>query len=259
MAFYSDEILQQLKAHADISVIIQRFVPLKKSGAGRYVGRCPFHDDHSPSMSVNPQLGIYKCFACGAAGDVFKFVMEHEKLDFKAAVEWVANDSGFALPALGAPEKQEVLEERAMVRTLNELACTWFEDNLRQSETAVTYLAGRGVNEETRRLFRIGYAPEGREGFLSFAARKGFSPKDLVTAGLAVERDTGGIADKFRGRLMFAIQNLTGAVVAFGGRILDPNSKAPKYLNSPDTTFTPKAIFSMGSHTASKKSPKRNP
>ncbi|MFA6342033.1 MAG: DNA primase, partial [Fibrobacteraceae bacterium] len=246
MAFYSDDLLQQLKAHADISAVIQRFLPLKKSGAGRYVGRCPFHDDHSPSMSVNPQLGIYKCFACGAGGDVFKFVMEHEKLDFKAAVEWVANDSGFALPALGAPEKQEVLEERALVRTLNELAATWFEEQLSQSETACSYLAGRGITEETRKLFRIGFAPEGREGFLSFASRKGFSPRQLVTAGLAVERETGGIADKFRGRLMFAIQNLTGSVVAFGGRILDTNSKAPKYLNSPETILYSKSDILYG-------------
>jgi len=246
MAFYSDDFLQQLKAHADISAVIQRFLPLKKSGAGRYVGRCPFHDDHSPSMSVNPQLGIYKCFACGAGGDVFKFVMEHEKLDFKAAVEWVANDSGFALPALGAPEKQEVLEERALVRTLNELAATWFEEQLSQSETACSYLAGRGITEETRKLFRIGFAPEGREGFLSFASRKGFSPRQLVTAGLAVERETGGIADKFRGRLMFAIQNLTGSVVAFGGRILDTNSKAPKYLNSPETILYSKSDILYG-------------
>ena len=246
MAFYSDDLLQQLKAHADISAVIQRFLPLKKSGAGRYVGRCPFHDDHSPSMSVNPQLGIYKCFACGAGGDVFKFVMEHEKLDFKAAVEWVANDSGFALPALGAPEKQEVLEERALVRTVNELAATWFEEQLSQSKTACSYLAGRGITEETRKRFRIGFAPEGREGFLSFAARRGFSPRQLVTAGLAVERETGGIADKFRGRLMFAIQNLTGAVVAFGGRILDTNSKAPKYLNSPETILYSKSDILYG-------------
>lgn len=246
MAFYSDDLLQQLKAHADISAVIQRFLPLKKSGAGRYVGRCPFHDDHSPSMSVNPQLGIYKCFACGAGGDVFKFVMEHEKLDFKAAVEWVANDSGFALPALGAPEKQEVLEERALVRTLNELAATWFEEQLSQSEIACSYLASRGITEETRKLFRIGFAPEGREGFLSFASRKGFSPRQLVTAGLAVERETGGIADKFRGRLMFAIQNLTGSVVAFGGRILDTNSKAPKYLNSPETILYSKSDILYG-------------
>lgn len=246
MAFYSDDLLQQLKAHADISAVIQRFLPLKKSGAGRYVGRCPFHDGHSPSMSVNPQLGIYKCFACGAGGDVFKFVMEHEKLDFKAAVEWVANDSGFALPALGAPEKQEVLEERALVRTINELAATWFEEQLSQSKTACSYLAGRGITEETRKRFRIGFAPEGREGFLSFAARRGFSPRQLVTAGLAVERETGGIADKFRGRLMFAIQNLTGAVVAFGGRILDTNSKAPKYLNSPETILYSKSDILYG-------------
>ena len=87
MAFYSDEVIQELKQQTNIADIIQQFVPLKRSGAGRFVCRCPFHNDHSPSMNVNPQMGIYKCFACGAGGDVFKFIMEHEKMDFKAAVE----------------------------------------------------------------------------------------------------------------------------------------------------------------------------
>ncbi len=241
MAFYSDDIIQQLKTHADIVNVIQQFVPLKKSGSGRYVGKCPFHDDHSPSMNVNPQLGIYKCFACGAGGDVFKFVMEHEKMDFRSAVEWVANDTGFALPSLGAPENKEIAEERELVKALNELADKWFQEQLKLNDAAREYIEGRGVTPEIQKLFHIGFAPEGREGFLTHAAKKGFSPRQVVQAGLAVERESGGIADKFRNRLMFAIQNLTGMVVAFGGRIIEKNPNAPKYLNSPDT-----ALYSKG-------------
>lgn len=234
MAFYSNEVIQQLKAHADIASVIENFVPLKRSGNGRYLGVCPFHDDRSPSMNVNPSLGIYKCFACGAGGDVFKFVQEHEKMDFKGAVEWVANFTGFALPQLGAPENNEKTEERAMVRRLNELACEWFEQELSRSPKALEYLSSRHITDETRKRFHIGYAPDGREGFIGYAVKNGFSPLDCVKAGLAVQKENGGISDKFRDRLMIAIQNMSGIIVAFGGRDLSGKSHA-KYMNSPET------------------------
>lgn len=251
MPFYSDEIIQELKNQADIALVIQQFLPLKKSGVNKYVGVCPFHDDHSPSMSVNSTLGIYKCFACGAGGDVFKFIQEHEKLDFKGAVEWVANFVGFALPNLGNNVNTEVLEERTMVRKLNELACAWFEEQLTLSPKALEYLNKRHVSPETRKQFHIGYAPTGREGFIGYAARNGFSPRDCVKAGLAVEKENGGIADKFRDRLMIAIQNLSGVVVAFGGRDLsDPAShngiKLAKYMNSPETALYSKRDILFG-------------
>lgn len=254
--FYSDEIIQELKSQADIADVIQQFVPLKRSGSGRFVGRCPFHNDHSPSMNVNPQMGIYKCFACGAGGDVFKFVMEHEHLDFKEAVEWVASFTGFSLPETKSNEKPEVLETKTLVRELNDLAADWFFSELPKNDKAVAYLASRHITEETRKFFKIGYAPDGREGLLSFAAKKGFSPKQLVESGLAVERENGGIADKFRDRLIFAIENLSGKVVAFGGRILDKDRKAPKYLNSPDTALYKKGEILYGLSHAKSEIPK---
>lgn len=244
MPFYSDDIIRELKSHADIAQVIENFLPLKRSGNGRYVGRCPFHDDRSPSMSVNPTIGIYKCFACGAGGDVFKFVREHEKLDFRGAVEWVANYVGFALPQLDN-ENAEVSEERAMVRKLNELACQWFESQLSMSQKALEYLANRHITEETRKLFHIGYAPDGREGFIGYAVKNGFSPLDCVKAGLAVERENGGVSDKFRDRLMIAIQNQSGIVVAFGGRDLSGNSPA-KYMNSPESATYHKSDILFG-------------
>ena len=234
MAFYSNEIIQQLKAHADSATVIENFVPLKRSGNGRFLGVCPFHDDRSPSMNVNPTLGIYKCFACGAGGDVFKFVQEHEKMDFKGAIEWVANFTGFALPQLGAPESNERIEERAKIRRLNELACEWFEQELTRSPKALEYLSSRHITDETRKRFHIGYAPDGREGFIGYAVKNGFSPLDCVKAGLAVQKENGGISDKFRDRLMIAIQNMSGIIVAFGGRDLSGKSHA-KYMNSPET------------------------
>ena len=249
MPFYPNEVIQQLKAQADISLVIQQFLPLKRSGTNRYVGVCPFHDDHSPSMTVNPTIGIYKCFACGAGGDVFKFVQEHEKIDFNGAVEWVANFVGFDLPKFTSKENAEVTEERAMVRKLNELACEWFEQQLPLSKKALEYLNKRNISEKTRKEFHIGYAPDGREGFIGYAAKNGFSPRDCVKAGLATEKKNGGIADKFRDRLMIAIQNQSGIVVAFGGRDLAPKQEGferPKYMNSPDTALYNKSEILFG-------------
>lgn len=257
MAFYSNEIIQQLKAHADIALVIENFVPLKRSGNGRYLGVCPFHDDRSPSMNVNPSLGIYKCFACGAGGDVFKFVQEHEKMDFKGAVEWVANFTGFALPQLGAPEDSEKTEERAMVRRLNELACEWFEQQLALSPKALQYLSSRHITDETRKRFHIGYAPDGREGFIGYAAKNGFSPLDCVKAGLAIQKENGGISDKFRDRLMIAIQNLSGVIVAFGGRDLSGKSHA-KYMNSPESALYHKSDILFGLHQSRQSIAKEN-
>lgn len=257
MAFYSNEIIQQLKAHADIALVIENFVPLKRSGNGRYLGVCPFHDDRSPSMNVNPSLGIYKCFACGAGGDVFKFVQEHEKMDFKGAVEWVANFTGFALPQLGAPEDSEKTEERAMVRRLNELACEWFEQQLALSPKALQYLSSRHITDATRKRFHIGYAPDGREGFIGYAAKNGFSPLDCVKAGLAIQKENGGISDKFRDRLMIAIQNLSGVIVAFGGRDLSGKSHA-KYMNSPESALYHKSDILFGLHQSRQSIAKEN-
>jgi len=260
VAFYSNEIIQQLKAHADIALVIENFVPLKRSGNGRYLGVCPFHDDRSPSMNVNPSLGIYKCFACGAGGDVFKFVQEHEKMDFKGAVEWVANFTGFALPQLGGPEDSEKTEERAMVRRLNELACEWFEQQLALSPKALQYLASRHITDATRKQFHIGYAPEGREGFIGYAVKNGFSPLDCVKAGLAVEKENGGISDKFRDRLMIAIQNLSGVIVAFGGRDLSESKdfKRAKYMNSPESALYHKSDILFGLHQSRQSIAKEN-
>ena len=249
MPFYPEDVIQQLKSQADISLVIQQFLPLKRSGTNRFVGVCPFHDDHSPSMTVNPTLGIYKCFACGAGGDVFKFVQEHEKIDFNGAVEWVANFVGFSLPKFASKENAEVQEEKGMIRKLNELACNWFEQQLSLSEKALEYLAKRNISEQTRKQFHIGYAPDKREGLIAYAAKNGFSPKDCLRAGLAVEKKNGGIDDKFRDRLMIAIQNQSGTVVAFGGRDLAPKQEGferPKYMNSPETPLYNKSEILFG-------------
>ena len=157
----------------------------------------------------------------------------------------MADFCSFELPSVGNPERAEITEERELVRKLNELACEWFEEQLTRSPKALQYLNSRHISEPTRKQFHIGYAPDGREGFVGYAAKKGFSPKECVKAGLAVEKENGGISDKFRDRLMIAIQNISGVVVAFGGRDLSGKSPA-KYMNSPETILYHKSDILFG-------------
>ena len=134
MLHYSEDIIQQLKSHADIVQIIQNFVPLRRQGSS-WVGLCPFHDDSSPSMHVTPSMGIYKCFACGAGGDVLKFIMEHEKMDFISTLKFVAAESNFSLPALKEidPAKRE---EQGILLELHDLAEKWFMQQLQNTQDA---------------------------------------------------------------------------------------------------------------------------
>jgi DNA primase len=241
MPFYSDETIRQLKEATDISLIIEQFVPLKRASSGKFLGLCPFHNDSNPSMNVNPNMGIYKCFACGAGGDAFRFVMEHEKMDFRSAVEFVANIAGFILPKLSQAQ-DENYEEKDLMRKLNELANNWFKEQLLKSDFAKTYLEKRDITEKTKDLFGLGYAPQG--GFLEVAGKSGFKPEFIVKAGLASEKD-GRAVDKFRDRLMIPICSLSGAIVGFGGRDLSGSSPA-KYMNSPETLIYKKSEILFG-------------
>lgn len=241
------DIVSALKAQADVADIIGRFLPLKRSGNGRFLAVCPFHDDHSPSMSINSAMGIYKCFACGAAGDVIKFVQEHEGIDFLNAVQWIAKEIGFPLPE-GTSDQPEN-DNRAIALQLHELATAFYEKQLRQCPEALRYLEERSIQDKTINLFRLGWAP--REGLLSHALREGFTRSHLLEFGLVSERETGGANDRFRERLQFPIQNLTGKVLAFGGRTLQKShGNIPKYLNSPETLLYHKSHVLYGLHQA---------
>ncbi|MDR3000774.1 MAG: DNA primase [Fibromonadaceae bacterium] len=253
MPFYPEEAIRRLKEEADISLVIEQFIPLKRIGGGKYLGLCPFHNDSNPSMNVNPNMGIYKCFACGAGGDVFKFVIEHEKLDFRSAVEFVANTIGFTLPTL-IQAQNENYEEKDLVRKINELAGSWFREQLLKSDFAKNYLENRGITEKTRDLFGLGYVPQG--GFLELADKNGFKPELVIKAGLASEKD-GRAIDKFRDRLMIPICSLSGAVVGFGGRDLGGNSPA-KYMNSPETLIYNKSEILFGLNNSRRAISKEN-
>jgi len=247
MAAYSQTVLDEIKSNTDISNIIERFVPLKKQGA-RWVGVCPFHDDHSPSMNVNPSMGIYKCFACGAGGDVFRFLMDHEKLSFMESVQWVAREINYPLPQTEESATGRIQREnRERLARANEFAATWFSEQLKSEPPVLKYLADRGVSNESIQDLRLGWAPESWDGLMGAAAKKGISRQDLVDAGLAVEKETGRAFDRFRGRLIFPVCNLAGKVIAFGGRLIG-DAKGPKYLNSPETELYHKSDVLYGLH-----------
>ena len=222
---FIDELMQR----ADIVEIIGARVPLKKAGR-EYKACCPFHGEKTPSFTVSPHKGFFHCFGCGAHGTALGFLMEYDRLDFVAAVEELASHLGLEVPREADAPQQAPL---APVYDALARAATFFEGALRKHDVAIDYLAGRGLDGETARDFRIGYAPPGWDGLLSQFPDSGEQRQSLLAAGLIVARDGGGHYDRFRDRIMFPIRDSRGRVVGFGGRVL--GSGEPKYLNSPET------------------------
>lgn len=239
------DIIIQVKENADIVQIIGQYVPLKRAGA-KYLGLCPFHHDRSPSLNVTPQMGIYKCFACGAGGDVLKFVQEYEKLDFIDALKSVASRAGIAIPEHLAFSKDEGDRGKAaLALAANQLACQLYQEELESNAETLAYLAGRGVTTEGRKHFQIGLAPKTPDRLLKRAAAKNVPQDALVEAGILGVTEGGRVYDRFGGRLIFPIWNLSGHVIGFGGRVLEPGAQ-PKYVNSPESPFYHKSKVLYG-------------
>lgn len=246
------DIILQVKENADIVQIIGQYVPLKKAGA-RYLGLCPFHHDRSPSMNVTPQMGIYKCFACGAGGDVLKFVQEYEKLDFIDALRAVAARAGVNIPEhLQFSKDEEDKGKASQVLAANQVACRLYQEELEANPEILAYVASRGINEETRKHFQLGLAPLTNDKLLKKAAAKNLPVQAFLDAGIMGESESGGrIYDRFAGRLIFPIWNMSGHVIGFGGRVLpskDPNKPVhpAKYVNSPESPFYHKSKVLYG-------------
>ena len=240
------EILDELKTRADLVGIIGKYIPLKPVGA-KFMGICPFHQDSKPSLNVTPSLGIYKCFACGAGGDVIKFVQEYEKISFIEAVISVANQSNFFLPQKEETSAQK--EHRKAITELsdiNKMAQEYFHHLLLQNESGLEYFSKRGLTHDTIRTFKLGWAKESWDALIKHGMSKGVSKPSLLNAGLIVEdKAKGKTWDKFRGRIMFPIHNPSNKTIAFGGRSLDPNNNA-KYMNSPETNLYKKSEVLYG-------------
>jgi DNA primase len=242
LASISDEKLQELRDRADVVAVVQRRVPLKKSGRD-WKGLCPFHGEKTPSFYVVPDKKLWHCFGCGASGDAIKFVMQMESRSFREAVEGLAQEFGVDLTPPD-PEEQKRSARRAQLAEVNEKAAVFYERVLWEhpkGEVAREHLRKRGVTEDTARAWRLGYSPNLWDSLCKSHALQGIEPKLIEEAGLGVPRKKGpGLYDRFRGRLMIPIRE-SGRIVGFGGRLLEGQSDA-KYLNSPDTP-----LYSKGS------------
>ncbi|UCC67019.1 MAG: DNA primase [Armatimonadota bacterium] len=223
--------LEEIRRRADLVEIISPHVRLRKAGR-RLVGLCPFHQEKTPSFTVDPEKGLWHCFGCKAGGDLFRFMEMIEKVSFSEAVELLARRLGLPPRQRASPARQR---ERERMLSLHEEAARLFQAALhRQSGAAArAYLQRRGIAKESINEFELGYAPDQWEALLRALGKKGFSGPELAAAGLAVPRED-RFYDRFRNRLMFPIRDATGRVIAFGGRAL-ADDQQPKYLNSPET------------------------
>ncbi len=229
------EYVSELRDKVNIVDVVSRYVKLKKSGRN-FVGLCPFHEEKTPSFVVSPEKQIFHCFGCGASGDVIKFLMRIEDIDFKAAVKELAKEAGMPAPHFSAGQKDNT-EEKEEIKNAMNAAAEFFRSKL--NEGVIKYLKERGVKESSVEYFSLGYAPPNGNEFLSFMKNKGINIDTLEKAGLAREDSNGNIRTYFRNRIMIPIFDLKGEIVAFGGRIFGKGE--PKYLNSPDT-----ALFTKG-------------
>jgi DNA primase len=238
--------IDDLRRQADIVRVIQDYVSLKKKGAN-WMACCPFHQEKSPSFSVNPSKDIFYCFGCHKGGSVFNFVMEIERVSFPEAIKIVAEKAGLPLPVMVEDNKFEARRKEAdEIIELNSWALEWWESQLEQNtpeaRAARDYLSGRQITDETRKAFRLGYAPDSWDALTTHLKQRGASAPQIERSGLVVKKDAGGFYDRFRGRLIFPVLDAQGRAVAFGGRTLQAGGE-PKYLNSPET-----AAYTKGRH-----------
>ena len=240
------EIVDQVRQASNIVDIASLYTTLRRRGR-RYIGLCPFHSEKDPSFTVDDEKQLFHCFGCGMGGDIFTLVMEKENLSFPEALRFLAEKYNIPLPQrrqLSA--QQQKLEEK--IHKINQDALAFFKKNLfntQEGKEALHYLKKRNISEEIIQILKIGYALNSWDSLLSFFRRKNVSLQDLEKAGLLILRQKKeGYYDRFRGRIIFPIFNLTGKVVAFGGRTIFDDD--PKYLNSPDTPVYSKGKLLYG-------------
>lgn len=244
------DFVEQVRTSVNIVDVVGEHVRLRRNGINRYTGLCPFHTEKNPSFTVHAVLQIYKCFSCGAGGDVFKFVMESQGLSFYEALKYLAERNGIPIPKR-SQYADEDSRQRASVLQLHEIAQDAFRAGLAGAagETARAYLAKRGVAPETIEHFGLGYSERSGRALLRIFEQRGITADQIEQAGLAGRRQDGSLYDRFRNRLMFPIHNEQGKIIAFGGRALSPDDE-PKYLNSPETPIYKKSHVLYNLHRA---------
>lgn len=227
---------------ANIVDVVSDFVTLRKSGMN-YKGLCPFHDDRTPSFSVSPSKGIYKCFSCGKAGNAANFIMEHEQMTYPEALKWLARKYHIEVEERElTPEEKQQENERESIFIVNEWAANYFNDILLNNPDGqaigMAYFRSRGFRDDIISKFKLGFALNKKDALVSTARKRGYRDEYLASSGLCVKRDDGSLYDRFAGRVIFPWIGVGGKVTAFGGRLLDSRTKgvAQKYVNSPDSS-----------------------
>ncbi|MBI2049917.1 MAG: DNA primase [Candidatus Staskawiczbacteria bacterium] len=248
-----DSQLEEIKNKLNVVDIISSYIKLTKTGAN-YRGVCPFHSEKKPSFFVSPPRQIWKCFGCGKGGDIFGFVKDIEGVEFGDALRILADKAGIRLKR----ENVKLRTQRQRLYEICELACSFFEKQLEQSQVgqkAKEYLLGRGITEESIKKWRLGYSPDTWQGLSDFLVSKGYTRDEIVKAGLAVQKDSDSY-DRFRGRIIFPVFDLNSQPVGFGARVFekqDGNSKAEevaKYINTPQTLLYDKSSILYGLNNA---------
>ncbi|MCS3842745.1 DNA primase [Microbacterium sp. AK031] len=238
--------VDEVKARTNIGDIVGERVALKSAGVGSLKGLCPFHDEKSPSFHVRPQVGYYHCFGCGESGDVYSFLREMDHVSFTEAVERLAGRIGYTLhyeDGGAAPETSG----RSRLYAANAAAAEFFRSQLlsAEAETGRKFLGERGFDAGAAAHFGVGYAPRGWEGMMKALTAQGFTRDELLAAGL-VSQGQRGVYDRFRGRLVWPIRDVTGQTIGFGARKLYDDDQGPKYLNTPETIIYKKAQVLYG-------------
>jgi DNA primase len=247
VALYTNESKDRVRDAVDFLELVSARTELRRAGPARYEGLCPFHDERTPSFGIDPAQKVYYCFGCQASGDVFTFVQETEGVDFKGALELLAERYGVELQREEEdPQEAQKRKRRERLLELLNRTATYYERYLWESEEAAKareYLLGRGLGEEILREFRVGYAPSAWDRVLSASRRGGFSERELYDTGLAQRsKENGRIYDRFRSRIMFPLADMRGRVLGFGARAMRAEQR-PKYLNTSDND-----IYHKGEH-----------
>jgi len=254
MVQYTDELKEEIRSANDIVDIVSQYVTLKRSGRN-YFGLCPFHKEKSPSFSVSPDRQYFHCFGCHKGGDVFTFVSEIEKISFKEALEMLAERAHIELPVSENPEFNKTQYIKDRMYKINAETTTFYHERLYKplAKIAQDYVKKRKLDNKTLKAFKIGYSGEYNELY-KHLKQSGFKDEEILATGLVNRTDKGEFIDRFRKRLMFPIMDVSGKVIAFGGRKLDENEKMAKYINSNENLVYSKKKHLFGLNLAKQSS-----
>ncbi|HZJ58230.1 MAG TPA: DNA primase, partial [Clostridia bacterium] len=256
-SYLPEDFIEEVRIANEITDVLSEYLALKPKGKN-YFGLCPFHNEKTPSFSVDPERQFYHCFGCGVGGNVFNFVMAQEGLDFIDSVKFLAQRKGISLPGYAEnPQDEETRKHNERLHELNREAALYYHDRLLShlGKRALEYLKSRGIDQRIIKTFGLGYAPNSWDSTKNYLLGKGYDTQLLTEVGLVLEKNQ-SVYDRFRDRIMFPIIDHRDRVVGFGGRVLDDSS--PKYLNSPESPIFNKGGVLFGLNLARKKRPIAN-